>query len=57
MGREPRTILVLLVDFLCLEEKVFVAVFWGLSRRVVLLPRPAVSLRVGVSLQHCPVSL
>lgn len=47
----------LLVDFLCLEEKFFVAVFWGLSRRVVSLPRPAVSLCVGVSLQHCPVSL
>lgn len=27
MGHELRTILVLLVDFLCLKEKVFVAVF------------------------------
>lgn len=57
MGHELGTILVLLVDFLCLEEKVFVAVFWGLSRRVVPLPRSALSLCVGVSLQHCPVSL
>lgn len=29
MGRELRTIPVLLVDFLCLEEKIFVAVLWG----------------------------
>jgi len=57
MGHELRTILVLPVDFLCLEEKFFVSVFWGLSRRVVSLPHPAVSLCVGVSLQHCPVSL
>lgn len=57
MGHELRTILVLLVDFPCLEEKVFAAVFWGLSRRVVLLPCPALSLCGGVSLQYCPVPL
>lgn len=31
--------------------------FGGLSRRVVPLPHSALSLSVGVSLQHCPVSL
>lgn len=57
MGHELRTVLVLLVDSLCLEEKVFAAVFWGLSRRVVLLPCPALSLCGGVSLQYCPIPL